>query len=352
MGHTIHKCDRVISGNLPKSGRRHWRQFRFTVTYEDLAFCLPLELYASLNVSSALSVSPETTTKLWERAVRLRTESKSDQGGWVSFVQDIAPYILAENLDKKWESGDRIPEDLTIAPVQANAVRVVFLCVATGMKFSGHSPATGELSMSRKVGTITTVTNESLEDIRMLSWVVNQGNGMWANAVFGKVNDRVVGRGFPDFTMFLKVMEGFLLSHGWLEGSRTDSIGGAAEFMAVATMDVNVAISPTCIHAWCAHFVEVIVKAHLYEIQGTEPVINTPGFCHVQGNIIDSRRLIATHPLGSAPPYQPDPETLNTIIEPLQPFSLANHGLLSSGTCTEETEHPSAFLTPAADMSY
>ena len=48
----------------------------------------------------------------------------------ISFVQDMAPYILAENLGRKWESGDRVPDDLTVAPVQVDVVTVVFLCVA------------------------------------------------------------------------------------------------------------------------------------------------------------------------------------------------------------------------------
>ena len=92
---------------------------------------------------------------------------------------------------------------------------------------------------------------------------MNQGRGVWANAVFGKFNDRGVGRGFLNFTMLLKTMEGILLRHGWSEGSYRDSTGGAAVFMALATVNVYVVISLTCIHAWCAHFAEVIVKAHL-----------------------------------------------------------------------------------------
>ncbi|PUU77482.1 hypothetical protein B9Z19DRAFT_1128219 [Tuber borchii] len=252
-----------------------------------------------------MSVSPETTTKLWEHAIKLRTERKADLGGWVSFV---------------------IPEDLIVAPVQVDAVTVVFLYIATGMKFSvAVHPVLGALF--HYTPSILALANESLEEIRMLSRAVNQGKGMWVNRVFGKVNDRGVGRGLLDFTMFLIAMEGFLLSHGWPEGSRVDSISGAAGFMAVATVDVYVAISPTCIHAWRAHFVEVIVEGHLYEIQGTEPVINPPVFRHVKGNIIDSRCLITAPRLGSAPLYQPNAETLNTLIERLQPFNFVNHGL-------------------------
>ena len=371
-GYTIRKCDRIISGGLTKGGKRHWhwRQFRFTVTYEGLTFCLPLELYASMNISPAVSVSPEATTGLWERAVKLRGERKADQGCWVSFVQDMAPYILAENLGRKWESGDRVPEDLTVAPVQVDIVTVVLLCIAAGMKFSRYSPATGEISMSGKIGAITSavhpvlggllhytpsvsaVANESLEEIRMHSRAVNQGKGVWANAVFGRFNDRGVGRGFLNFTMLIRAKEEILLCHGWPEDSYTDSIGGAAGFMALATVDVYLAIPPTCIRAWCAHFAEVIVKVHLYEIQGTKPVILPPDFRHVRGNIIEiygaSSPHIAWDQLHHTHHTNPTPEILDTPIERLQPLNLANQDLLSCGTGIDETQDPSAFVTPAA----
>ena len=76
----------------------------------------------------------------------------------------MAPYILAENLGRKWESGDRIPDDLTVAPVQADVITVVLLCVVGGMKLSRYPPATGEISMSGKVGAITVLC--------ILSWGV------------------------------------------------------------------------------------------------------------------------------------------------------------------------------------
>jgi len=80
---------------------------------------------------------------------------------------------------------------------------------------------------------------------------------------------------------------GILLHHGWPEDSYTDSIGGAQGFMALATVDVYITIPPTCIYRWCAHFAEVIVKAHLHEIQGTEPVVHPPDFRHARANIIE-----------------------------------------------------------------
>ena len=125
-GYTIRKCDGIISGNLTNGGMRHWhwRQFRFTVTYEGLTFCLPLELYTSLNVTPTVFVKPEMTMGLLEQAIKLRSERKTGQGCWVSFVQDMAPFILPENLGRKWESGDKIPDDLTVAPVQVDVITV------------------------------------------------------------------------------------------------------------------------------------------------------------------------------------------------------------------------------------
>ena len=45
-GCTIRKYHRIISENLTKGGKRHghWLQLRFTVSYESLTLCLPLEL--------------------------------------------------------------------------------------------------------------------------------------------------------------------------------------------------------------------------------------------------------------------------------------------------------------------
>ncbi|PUU73529.1 hypothetical protein B9Z19DRAFT_1094944 [Tuber borchii] len=70
-------------------------------------------------------------------------------------LQATGDTILAENLGRKWENKDRVPEDLTLAPVHVDVVTVVLLCLAAGMKFSRYSPATSEITMSGKVGAIT-----------------------------------------------------------------------------------------------------------------------------------------------------------------------------------------------------
>ena len=135
-----------------------------------------------------------------------------------------------------------------------------------------------------------------------------------------------------------------------------DSIGGAAGFMALATVGVYVAISSTSIHLQCAHFTNVIAKAHLYDIQGTEPVMHPPDFRHVRGNIIEIHGVSSPHiawdHLHHTHHTNPTPETLNTPIERLQPLNFANQDLLSCGTGIDETQDPSAFFTPAAEKSY
>lgn len=53
---------------------------------------------------------------------KLGSERKTGQGCKVSFVEDMVPCILPKNLGIKWESGDRIPEDLTVSPVQVDVI--------------------------------------------------------------------------------------------------------------------------------------------------------------------------------------------------------------------------------------
>ena len=61
------------------------------------------------------------------------------------------------------------------------------------------------------IPSVSAVADERLEEIKMHSRAVNQGKGVWANAVFGQFNNRGVRHGLLDFTMLLNVMEGILL---------------------------------------------------------------------------------------------------------------------------------------------
>ncbi|RPA98540.1 hypothetical protein L873DRAFT_1828579 [Choiromyces venosus 120613-1] len=147
-------------------------------------------------------------------------------------------------------------------------------------------------------------------------------------------------------------MEGVLLDCGWPENSYTDSIGGAAGFMAMATVDVYIVAPPTCIHAWFAHFAEVIVKAHLYEIQGTQPITHPPDFLHARANVIEIHGASSPHinwdQLHHIHLNNTIPEIMASPIERLQPLSLATQALLSCKTGINETEDPSTFITPTA----
>jgi len=337
------------------------------VAYEGLTFCLPPGVYASLNVIPTVAVSPKTTEGLWDRAAELRPRRKtSQQGCWVSFVQDMALYILRKNLGRKWESGDRVPEDLTIAPVQVDIITVALLCVAAGMKFSRYSPTTGEISMSGKIGAITSSVHpvlgglihytpvprvtayENQREMRMHSWAVNQGKGVWANAVFGKFHDRGIGRGFLDFTILQRAIQDAMPGYGWLrhEGIR------AAGFMVLATVDVYIVTPPTCIHSWCAHFAEVIVKAHLNEIQDREPVTYPPDFPDARARMIENHGASSPHipwdQLDHARLANAIPDISKSPIEHLQPLNLVTQDLLSSKTGTNKTEDPSQFVTSTA----
>ncbi|CUS15645.1 unnamed protein product [Tuber aestivum] len=380
--YTIRKCDRIISGNLTRGGKRHWhwRQFRFTVDYEGLTFCFPQDLYTSLGLSPSVSVPPDTKTTagLWDRAMELRDKKKKGgQGCWVSFVLDMAPYLLPENLGRKVESGDRVPEDLTVAPVQVDVITVVLLCIAAGMKFSRYSPATGEISMSGRVGAITSAAHPTLggllhytpaaraqqdpspNETKMRLRAVNHVKGVWANTIFGRFNDRGIGRGYLEFSKLQGMKKEILapVDHESLE--RSDEAARfmvlAAGFMALATVDVYLVVPPTCIHAECAHFAEVIVKAHLKEIEGIEPVVHPPDFIHARATLIEIHGASSPHitwdQLHPLHLTNPIPEILAAPVERLQPLNLTNQDLLSckpNESGRDETTDPSTFITPTA----
>jgi hypothetical protein len=291
-GYVVRKCDRVVVGGLTRGGVRkfHWRQLRFTVRYQVITFAFPMPLYESLGVSPAILVEA-SSDDLWVKASRLKATRTTTQGSWVSFVQDMLPCLRPRCLGLRWESGDRIPDDLTVAPAQVDALTVMLLSVASGLQLSKYSPATGEIGMSGRLGAVTssihpvlgvllhytptvqttTISSSTIpsKSFAAHSRAVAQEKGVWANAVFGKFNDRSYGRGFQHMSFLRAAKFDVLRRNGWPEDSRTDTIGGAAGFMAFATVDVYEAVPPTCVRRWSAHFSEVIVKAHLREVQGT-----------------------------------------------------------------------------------
>ena len=60
-----------------------------------------------------------------------------------------------QDLCIKAESGDRIPEDLIVAPTRVDAITVMLTCIAMGMQVSRYSPTTGEVTLAGGVGAVS-----------------------------------------------------------------------------------------------------------------------------------------------------------------------------------------------------
>ncbi|KAL8705959.1 MAG: hypothetical protein Q9201_000953 [Fulgogasparrea decipioides] len=292
--YVIRKCDRIVTGGLTVGGRRqwHWRQFRFTVKYQSLVFTLPQSVYESLGVSSTVRVD-SPSKEVWDRAVKTRPSRASAQACWVSLVQDLAisDCLLPEDICIKEESGDRIPEDLTVAPMRVDSLTLLLSCIAMGMQVFKYSPTTGEITLSGGVGSISSSTHPilggllhynvfsdqptiGLSIVRRHGRALRNNAGVWANAVFGRFRDRLYR---PDMVPLDELMARqfpTLRRDGWPEDSKTDTIGGAACFMAFGHVDVCDIAPPSVIRHWTAHFAEVIVKAHHVDILRNQSEIN------------------------------------------------------------------------------
>ena len=280
--YVIRKCDQIVTGGLTKGGTRqwHWRQFRFTVKYQAVVFALPTPLYSALGLSPTVQVN-SPSLEVWERAVKLRAARTSTQGCWISFMQDLAvtACIRPEDVCVREESGDRIPEDLTVAPTRVDALTVLLSCIAMGMQVSKYSPTTGEIALAGGVGSISSSVHPVLggllhysvfsneptigfEAAKRHGHALRQEKGVWASAVFGRfVNRRYRPENVPLAELRTLSMTS-LRSNGWPMGSYTDSIGGAACFMAFGHVDVYEAVPSSIVRPWAAHFAEVIVMAH------------------------------------------------------------------------------------------
>lgn len=337
--YVIRKCDRIVTGGLTKGGIRqwHWRQFRFTVKYQAIIFTLPTSIYSALGISSSVQIDETTDDKLWNLALKLRPSRTSSQACWISFAQDmiVSDCIGPENICIKEESGDRIPEDLTVAGTRADALTVMLSCVAFGMQVFKYSPTTGEITLAGGVGAIsssihpvlggllhyTVFSDEPKIGYRAASRhgrALRQEKGVWANTVFGRFKDRSYRPDIAELGVLRTLKLGVLRVQGWPEDSYTDTIGGAACFMAFAHVDVYEAVPASCVRRWCAHFAEVIVKAHHREIIKKEsealdgacalPLSNK--FCHARQSFVDIH--------GCSSPYLPW-ETWNPkVVESLE----------------------------------
>lgn len=324
--YVIRKCDRIVTGGLTKGGTRqwHWRQFRFTVKYQAIVFALPTPVYSALGVSPTVQIDEASDAKFLLRAIRLRSSRTSSQACWVSFAQDmiISDCVRSEDICIKEESGDRIPDDLTVAGTRADALTVMLSCVALGMQVSKYSPTTGEITLAGGVGAISSSNHPILGGLLHYSVfseepkigyqaasrhgrALRQEKGVWANTVFGRFKDRSYRPEFTTLDILRTLKLDVLGAQGWPEGSYTDTIGGAACFMSFAHVDVYHAVPASSVRQWCAHFAEVIVKAHHREIMRNES--NTP---HGPGALVFStnfrnarERFIEIH--GCSSPYLP-----------------------------------------------
>lgn len=258
--YVLRKCDRIVTGGLTKGGTRqwHWRQFRFTVNYQSIVFALPASIYTALGISPTIQID-KPSKDIWTKAIRLRDDRTSAQGCWISFVQDLvmSRCLRPEDITLREESGDRIPEDLTVAPVRVDTTSVMLTCIAMGMQVFMYAPNTGEIELAGGIGGISSSNHPILgcllhytnfsdepsigfEAARNHGHALRQEKGVWANAVFGRFMDRSYSSAFSKFMPLVLRKMPILKSHEWPEESSNDSIGGAACFMAFAHVDVSI----------------------------------------------------------------------------------------------------------------
>lgn len=164
--------------------------------------------------------------------------------------------IRPEDMSVMDESGDRIPDDLTVAPTRVDAISVMLTCIAMGMQVFRYSPTTGEIALGGGVGSISSSTHPVLgcllhysvfsnepsigfEATRRHGRALRQENGVWANTVFGRFKHRSFSPELVSLEILRERNLPVLRAHGWPEDSITDTISGAACFMAFAHVDVS-----------------------------------------------------------------------------------------------------------------
>ncbi|KAI4180878.1 MAG: hypothetical protein L6R41_006966 [Letrouitia leprolyta] len=287
--YVIRKCDRIVTGGLTRGGWRqwHWRQFRFTVNYQAIVFSLPPSIYNALGISSTVQVDrgSELNKNIHDRAVKTRLHRNPAQGCWVSLAQDLAASgcLQLGDIGTRNGSADRIPDDLTVAPVRVDCMTVLLSCIAMGMQVFKYSPTTGEVTLGGGTGSISSsihpilggilhysiFANEPMEvsaDVKRHGNALRQGSGVWANAVFGRFRDRSYRPQMVSFDILMNRKIPILEQCGWPGDDGSDTIGGAACFMTFAHVDLYEMVPPSVVRPWAAHFAEVIVKVHHLEV--------------------------------------------------------------------------------------
>jgi hypothetical protein len=377
--YVIRKCDQVVTAGLTKGAKRqwHWRQFRFTVTYNAIVFALPPHIYSSLGISSTIQTD-KSSQEIWDRASRSRSQRTSAQGCWISFVQDLAMTccLLPDDICTREESGDRIPDDLTVAPTRVDAMTVLLSCIAMGMQVFKYSPTTHEITLAGGVGSISSsihpvlggllhysvfsdVPTIGLEAAKRHAHALRHKEGAWANAVFGRFRDRSCRPEIVPLDWLMEMKMPVLRQHGWPEDRDADrdvdTIGGAASFMAFGHVDVYEVAPPSVFRRYATQFAEVIVKAHHVEtlMSRSKPqVTDFPGmFSKMLGDYGSSSPYLP--PDLSTSPYVYDPATYRDLKAStmLVYNGLLDHLQLSAKdrwkSLSEDHRDPSSYCSPA-----
>ena len=257
--YVLRKCDSIVAGGLIQGGVRqwHWRQYRFTVNYQAINFVLPPSVYSALGVSPAVLIG-KSARDLWPHATKLREQRTTAQGCWISFIEDLVEFTCVRpgDLGLSEESGDRVPDDLTVRPTRVDAISVLLMCIATGMQVYKYNPTEGEIALAGSVGSISSSNHQVLGCLlhcnvttgrpsmgadlaRAHGRALQSKDGVGANAVFGKFQDRSFRLEMFGLEALILRKEPVLKEQGWPEGSVMDTIGGAACFMAFAHVDVS-----------------------------------------------------------------------------------------------------------------
>lgn len=96
---------------------------------------------------------------------------------------------------------------------------------------------------------------------------LRQRDAVWSNAVFGRFKDYSYSHKFVKLQVLQVRQLKVLKEQGWPEDSVSDTLYGAACFMAFAHVTVYKIVPPSHSRALCANFAEVIVKGHHNEIR-------------------------------------------------------------------------------------
>ncbi|MCJ1334698.1 hypothetical protein MMC10_011410, partial [Thelotrema lepadinum] len=327
-GYVIRKCDRIATGGLTKGGTRkwHWRQFRFTVKYQAIVFSLPPSLYGSLGLKPAIQVA-HYDLEIANRARSARPRRSPAQGCWVSLVQDLVHFscLNPQHIGLSAESGDRIPDDLTVAPTKIDAITVLLCSIAMGMQVFKYSPTTGEVVLGGGSRSISSSAHPILGGLLHYSFFSNQpvigkaramrhgralrnDKGVWANAVFGMFRDRSFRPGFQTLEDLRPRWKKLVLQEGWPNEGLGEDASRAACFLTFAYVDYYIVAPPSVSRYGCVSFAEAILKMQHWEILLESFTINKVDAVYDIGESFRHSRSDFVNFWGCSSPFLPWPQ--------------------------------------------